>query len=61
MRQALFFIRFITCVVINSQQLYKSNRAYISCLIKSGFRAWKLVNPMAQFNSLNEVSIPHLK
>ena len=23
--------------------------------------AWKLVNPMAYFNSLNEVSIPHLK
>ena len=31
-----------------------------SCLIKSGFRAWKLVNPMAYFNSLNEVSIPHM-
>lgn len=25
----------------------ENNRAYISCLIKSGFREWKLVNPMA--------------
>jgi hypothetical protein len=23
----------------------------------TGFRAWKLINPMAYFNSLNEVSI----
>jgi len=58
-----YFVSFcwnVMFIVIIIERLYMISFAYISCIIYSAFFAWKFNKPIVYFNSLNDVSIPHL-